>query len=115
MKYYKSYYTLTFTHEFEFDNDLVYFAYCYPYTYTELKNYLLAIERDPEKNKFCIIRTLCTTLAGNKCDYLTITSRKPGNKKGVVISARVHPGESVGSWMMKGVLDLLTDPHDKEA
>lgn len=115
LKYYKSYYTLTFTHEFEFENDLVYFAYCYPYTYTELKNYLLGIERDPEKNKFCVIRTLCTTLAGNKCDYVTITSWKPGNKKGVIISARVHPGESVGSWMMKGVLDLLTDPEDKEA
>jgi murein tripeptide amidase MpaA len=28
-------------------------------------------------------------------------------KKGVVISARVHPGESNASWMMKGVIDFL--------
>ncbi len=62
-----------------------------------------------------MIRNLCSTLAGNKCDYLTVTSRKTGNKKGVVISAWVHPGESVGSWMMKGVMDFITDPYDKEA
>jgi hypothetical protein len=29
-------------------------------------------------------------------------------KKGIVISARVHPGESNASWMMKGVIDFLT-------
>ena len=28
-------------------------------------------------------------------------------KKGIFISARVHPGESNASWMMKGVIDFL--------
>ena len=36
-------------------------------------------------------------------------------KKAVVISARVHPGEVVGSWMMRGVLRFLTDPENEEA
>ena len=36
-------------------------------------------------------------------------------RKGVVLTARVHPGESVGSWMMKGALDFLTSTELPEA
>ena len=36
-------------------------------------------------------------------------------RKGVILTARVHPGESVGSWMMKGALDFLVDPNSIEA
>jgi murein tripeptide amidase MpaA len=58
---------------------------------------------------------LTRTLAGNRCDLITITSKdkdpkseKALSKKGVFISARVHPGESNGSWAMKGIVDFLT-------
>ena len=57
---------------------------------------------------------LCRTLAGNRCDIITITSwdkdpksAKALAKKGVFISARVHPGESNSSWMMKGIIEFL--------
>jgi cytosolic carboxypeptidase protein 2/3 len=33
----------------------------------------------------------------------------------VVLTARVHPGETVGSWMMRGAINFLTDPNNKEA
>ena len=31
-------------------------------------------------------------------------------KRGIVISSRVHPGETGASFMMKGVLDYLVGP-----
>lgn len=32
----------------------------------------------------------------------------------IVITARVHPGESNSSWVMRGLLEKLTDPSDSE-
>jgi len=55
---------------------------------------------------------LCRTLAGNHCHVLTITGKGTDEqklaRKGVFISARIHPGESNSSFMMKGMIDLLT-------
>ena len=74
---------------------------------------------DSQRQKFIGRKDLCKTIAGEKCELITITSREKTDnaiqKKGVVISARVHPGETVGSWMMRGVLFFLTDPKDPEA
>jgi hypothetical protein len=118
-KVFKSLYTLTFSYEFEYDNDNVYFAYCYPYTYTEMLEDINAIMTDPIKQQFVQRRALGETLAGNKCDVLTITSKQNqdnmAQRKGVILTARVHPGESVGSWMMKGALDFLVDHESQEA
>lgn len=72
---FKTLYTMTFSYEFEYDDDVVYFAYCYPYTYTELVEELNAIMADPIKQQYVKRQTLCETLAGNKCEYLTITSK----------------------------------------
>ncbi len=31
------------------------------------------------------------------------------NKRVVFFSSRVHPGESPGSWMLNGALDIITE------
>lgn len=64
-------------------------------------------------------KVMCKTIAGLDCEVLTITEKADfqgsKTKKAVVISARVHPGETVGSWMMRGVMFFLTDPDNEEA
>ncbi|KAK4886667.1 hypothetical protein RN001_002938 [Aquatica leii] len=105
-------YTLTFTLEFPHDNDEVYLAYCYPYTYTDLQDYLLELSSHPIKSTFTTLRLLCKSLAGNNLYYVTITAPTENEdlkkKKAIVVTARVHPGETPASWMMKGLLDFLT-------
>ena len=115
----KGYYTASFQYTFKHDDDTVYFAYCFPYTYTDMMNDIYEIEKDAERRKICTRKTLCKTLAGVDCEILTVTEKGDfevmQKKKAVVISARVHPGEVVGSWMMRGVLFFITDPDNEEA
>lgn len=111
----KKYYTLTFTHTFDSTDDSVYFCHCFPYTYSDLCEDLQQIECRPNAQNYFHRTVLTRTLAGNRCDLITITSKdkdpkseKALNKKGVFISARVHPGESNSSWVMKGIIEHLT-------
>ncbi|KAK7077233.1 Cytosolic carboxypeptidase 2 [Halocaridina rubra] len=110
-------FTLTFNITFPHDHDTVYLAHCYPYSYSDLQEHLLTIQNDPFKSGVCRQRILCRSLAGNPVYLLTITSQEPeedGKKKrAVVLTARVHPGETPSSWIMKGVLDFLTADHPK--
>ena len=78
------------------------------------------------------VQSLCATLSGNSCPLMTITSwdsshnradsapqpaseEEIRNRPVVVLTSRVHPGESNASYMMKGFLDFLLDPHNKRA
>ncbi|CAB3228507.1 unnamed protein product [Arctia plantaginis] len=107
-------YTLTFNIEFPHTDDAVYIAHCYPYTYSDLQEYLSKLQSHPVKSTYAKLRLLCRTLAGNNVYYLTVTAPPNINemeqkkKKAVVITARVHPGETPASWMMKGFMDYLT-------
>jgi len=99
----REYYTLSFTHTFEFDNDVVAFAYSYPYTYSDLRQFINNSLSSPYFRR----ERLCKTIAGYDCDILTITSEDRLKKQGVVFTGRVHPGETVGSWMVHGAIEFL--------
>ncbi|CAH2276640.1 cytosolic carboxypeptidase 3 isoform X1, partial [Pelobates cultripes] len=119
IKYYKNnlgqdeklYYSLSWTFTFPHSMDTCYFAYCYPYTYSNLQDYLANIANDPERSKYCKIRVLCHSLAGNMVYVLTITNPSTTGelkkKRAIIVTARVHPGETNSSWMMKGFLDYI--------
>ncbi|NXA71961.1 CBPC2 carboxypeptidase, partial [Thryothorus ludovicianus] len=103
---------LSWTVCFPHDGDTCFFAACYPYTYSDLQRYLRALAADPARSRYCTVQVLCRSLAGNPVHLLTITG--PGSTAGkrvVVASARVHPGESGGSWAMRGFLDFLLSAH----
>lgn len=111
---------MSFTYTFQFDKDCVYFAYSVPYSYSDLQRDLDFIEASEQRSKYFQRKTLCKTLGGVDCEYVTISSREKSKedynkRKGVVLTARVHPGETVGSWMMRGLLYFLTDPDNEEA
>lgn len=90
-------------------------AFANPYTYSDLQRELFEIERISYMNLKFARETLCKTLAGTPVDLLTISSLGDNKeKRGVIFTARVHPGETVGSWMMKGIIDFLLS-DDKEA
>lgn len=110
------FYSLSWDYEFEFDGDAVYFSYSLPYTYSDLKRDLAVIENDEVKSSYVLISTLCKTLSVVDCPMLTITNRngRP-DKKCVVLTARQHPGETVGSFMMRGAINFLTDSESMEA
>ena len=90
-------------------------SFSQPYTFSDLQNDIQEIEKSPIKSKYFKKEQLCYTLSGTVCELLTITSpmeneNKP--KKGVVLTARVHPGETVGSWMLKGAIDFLLSENE---
>ena len=129
------YYSLRF--KFTFDGkaktDTVCFAYCYPYTYSKLSRFLKEINNDHRGTNMFSESSLCKSLSGMDVPLLTITSRLQSDPKGygmikmsefeetdsrlslplykrkkyAIISARVHPGESNGSYMMQGLIKYL--------
>lgn len=113
-----TYFTLSFSYTFEYEADRVFFSYSYPYTYTRLQKYLEDLQKNSIYRPFLKISNLCKTLAGNDCPLLTITENVQdylseklmanGQKKQiVVVTARVHPGESNSSFIVKGLVDYL--------
>ncbi|XP_072593350.1 cytosolic carboxypeptidase 4 isoform X3 [Vulpes vulpes] len=119
----KCFYTLTFVVTFPHSEDACYLAYHYPYTYTALMTHLDILEKSVNRKQIYFRQeVLCQTLGGNSCPLVTITAMPESSSSDHleqfrqrpyhVITARVHPGESNSSWVMKGALEFLvsSDP-----
>jgi hypothetical protein len=84
---------------------------CYPYSYSDLQQQLTSLTLRCRLRLLQIgqlspvMRSLlCYTLAGQRCDMLTITDFAAGaaelsSREYVVLTARVHPGETCASWI----------------
>lgn len=83
---------------------------CYPYTYSDLQQQLaeqqLRFSRLLPAPAPLVWSLLCYTLAGQRCDLLTITdfsssAAELAGREYVLVTARVHPGETCASWIMQ--------------
>lgn len=111
-----SYYTLSFEVTFKYDDDEVYLAHCYPYTYSDCCELLQRLCTNETKDK--IRKTILTkTLAGNDCEMVIITNfvSRPEEiavRRAVILTSRVHPGESNASFLMQGTLEYLVSEDE---
>lgn len=110
------YYSLSFSFEFDYEDDEVYFAHWFPYTYRELKDFLKKTWSDKKTDR--VRKTeLCRSLGGNSLDYVIITNfESPDSeialREAVIITGRVHPGETVSSFIVEGILQFLVSDHE---
>ena len=98
----KFYSTLSFEYTFPFEEDETTFAHCYPYTYsTDLKNRLKWLEQ----SKKVKIKTIGFTALKKSIPLVHIGQEdRNSNKKAIILLARQHPGESVGSFIMDEIM-----------
>lgn len=114
-----TYYTLTFTLNFANADDTYLIAHSYPYTVTDNQLHMKQLYHRSGKRIHRIVRrtVLCQTLGGRDCDLLTISdfTASPAElkaRRSVVLTSRVHPGETQSSWMMRGIIDFLLSDSD---
>ena len=116
------YYSLSFDYTFEYDNDEIYFANSIPYTYSDIiKDLNEYSKKENGRYFFYQKKRLCKTILGNDVEYVNINNNidlvnfdETNNKKrGIVLFARQHPGETVSSWVLKGAIEFLMEDSDE--
>jgi len=119
----KFYFTLSFEIAFPYVGDICYIAFHFPYTHSAMMRWIRETEKsiDP-KTVFYRRQSLCKTLGGNEVPLLTITANSTGDATScanvgkrpyIVLSARVHPGETNSSWIMQGCMKMLMENSDE--
>ncbi|XP_075747498.1 cytosolic carboxypeptidase 1-like isoform X5 [Rhipicephalus microplus] len=102
-------FTLSFTIRFPHAGDVCYIANSFPYGFSLLKAHLkLWLSSYDRGSIFLERQELCRTMAGNPVPLLTITAQPLElSRPYILLMARVHPGETNSSWIMKGIIDFL--------
>ena len=100
--------TVSFEIDFPFNNDIIYMCYALPYTYSDL---LRDISVWSEKDQWVKSDILCQTSGGRDIPYLTVTDEKSEiqeyERPYIFVTARIHPGESNASFLMRGFMQFL--------
>lgn len=100
--------TLTIEHTPEANS--IYFAYFAPYSYDRH----LDLVHQAQNSSFCKLECLGQTVEGRDIDLLVIGDEEQEEKehKKIWIIARQHPGETMASWFMEGLIARLLDEDD---
>jgi hypothetical protein len=113
----KKFYTLTFSIDTAnkniYNTETIYFSYCFPYTFSDLQKYLSKL-KGLRLDKMLRIESIGESLSGNKLHMLLITNfdssfEQIAHRPAVILTSRVHPGESNSSFVIQGVIDFLID------
>ncbi|CDW82706.1 zinc carboxypeptidase family protein [Stylonychia lemnae] len=115
--------------------DVLYFAFTYPYTFEDVNRSIEEVKAECSKNDHYFHKqTIIKSLEGRDIDLITITANnksleelepvienehiikqnpelqaKRFDKPCIMVTSRVHCGETPGSYMLQGMLDLLMD------
>ena len=116
-----NFHTLTFSFDLSkitTNQKYVYFAYCYPYTYSQLNDYITSLNNLSNNKKYLRTNPIGETLDGNKIHMLIITNFSDSfetiaNKKAIILTGRVHPGESNSSYILQGLIEFLLSNETK--
>ncbi|XP_071438628.1 cytosolic carboxypeptidase 1-like isoform X2 [Hetaerina americana] len=117
----KTYVTSTFTIAFPYQYDVCYIAYHYPYSYSMLMTQIWKLTKNIDvSSTYLKVNTLCSSINNNPVPLLTVTAHnheknKISDRKVIVLTARVHPGECNSSWVMTGVLNFLLGSGQKSS
>ena len=97
------------------EDDLTFVATTLPYSYSRLERFLVKLEDKADSLKGLSLKRehLATTISFNSCPILTITQKRNKTepkirKRYICIIGRQHPCETVGSFVMEGILNFLT-------
>ena len=99
-------------------NTPIYFALCFPYTYSSLQEYLYKLSLLKTNRYKLKFSTLNKTICGNPLDILYITNfASPPNiinsRQSIIFTARVHPGETSGSYVIESVINNLLNNSEQ--